>query len=154
MYAGLLTVWAAAGLPLFVAEASSVMDILASFGRGMDEREFKDDRPIYNLSKNVISKIPHEARVFFFVPPEWGEFYSGRLKYYLYPRRFIPVDAKAEEPARDIKGGDYVLLYVPGNFSYADFKSSLSRLIPLEDIYEHADDYGWQAIFRVRKGGT
>ncbi|MBI5453243.1 MAG: hypothetical protein HY956_01300 [Deltaproteobacteria bacterium] len=144
----LLALWLIGAFHALKAEVGFYRIIPELLKTDFEGREAFIGGPLRNLSSRAAALIPGDAAIYFFNPPvEGASHYSGKARYYLYPRKIISVDAGADLP--EIRQGDYLMLFVPPEFMDSTFERDLLRLVPASPVFEHADEKGRQALYRV-----
>jgi hypothetical protein len=144
----LLTLWMIGGYPLLKAEITTYKLLPEILRMGPQQRANLVGGPIYSLSQESRTLIPRDSTIAFLSPPKVRDVYTGRLRYYLYPSKIIPVIATDKEKMIKMKESDYILSFYPKNIP-----NPMDALIESENIkvYDHVDQSGHQSIFKVRK---
>lgn len=144
----LLALWLIGAFNALKAEVSYYKIIPGLLKMDFEGREAFISGPLRNLSIEASRLIPGDAPIYFFNPPvEGASHYSGKARYYLYPKKIISVDTGAVLP--EIRQGDYLMFFIPPEFMDSTFERDLLRLVPASPVFEHTDEKGRQAIYRV-----
>lgn len=139
---------------LINAEIKALGTVPGLLKKDAAQRHYKVSGPVYKLSKDIESKTPGEARLFF-INPSYGAtslFYAYRLGYYLYPRHFTALSQNDPFPA-DIRENDYIIAMLPAK---EDTKSLEGLLNRLESAFVFEEVHGEQvwnfslSIYRIK----
>ncbi|HAO93267.1 MAG: hypothetical protein A2X93_05195 [Deltaproteobacteria bacterium GWC2_56_8] len=145
----LLALWSLGAFYALKAEVSFYMAAPGLLRMGLEGRKAFVGGPLQSLSSEALRMVPEGSVVYFFDPPVDGAtHYSGKTRYYLYPRKVISV-AAGGAPPESIRPGDFVMFFVPPEFAGSPFEREITALVPLEPLYGHTDDRGVQALYRV-----
>ncbi len=118
------------------------------------ERHYKVSGPLYKLSREIESKTPRDARLFF-INPSYGStalFYTYRLRYYLYPRNFIALAQTDPLPA-DLRENDFIIAMLPAKEDMKSLEGLLDRLSGAVLFEEAHSEILWNfslSIFRIK----
>ena len=148
-----LVIWLVGALTLFEAEIAAVGIIPEFLKAGSSERKAIAGGPVYKFSLSAETLIPVEATVHLFTPPDESDYYGGKLRYYLYPRKVLVSRPEAPDTS-GVSEGDYIILYLPEKFPHRTLESRLRRAFRIESVYHRIDD-GWRTtVLRAsrRKG--
>lgn len=150
VYAVLALLGAGGGFTLYKGQWQSVREIPFLARMSGDDKKWTTDGPIYVLAKVSAQMAAPDEQVLFFNPASGpqGEYYEGKLKYYLFPRRLTSVGPDQSLPLLDLSQAGVALVFEPRGREQAVARQILEKLPFWEKIFEFERDFGYQAIFR------
>src|SRR3972149_11003786 len=149
-------------LPLFLFGALALLraewrgiNVAWLLNSGKVDVEASTLEPVDRLALKAEELLPRDAKAFFFNPfpsngPKGG-FYEMRLRYQLYPRKFVVIDPGKEFDFRSILKGDYVLFINPAEEPYS-MERDMRSAFGLVELYSRADRSGGVSLYRVEAG--
>lgn len=147
----LLALWVVAAIPAFMAQYVGLKAALPLSKMSYDEKGPLVSGPVYGLAQRASSVIPDTRSDIHFINPSENStdgFLSGRLRYYLYPKK-IKVSPGASFDISAVKQGDYIIVYAPAASGPEGIDLALNKALMLEPLYREADERGLRAVYRV-----
>jgi hypothetical protein len=144
----LFLAWQAAAVPLYRAEWVGARTAARLWAGTADQQRIYADGPIYIAASAAERLTSPTSSVVFLNPASGaqGEFYDGKIKYYLWPRRITSVAVGQTQNLLALSTADAVVVFEPGSIPTARIEQ-LDRLGFFTKRFESAANRSYQAVY-------
>jgi hypothetical protein len=148
IYPVFFVAWQICAIPLYQAEWKGARLAADLLFKSADDRRAYADGPIYLVLKVAQELVPAEHSVMFVNPATeaQGEYYEGKVKYYLWPRRIVFVKLGDAFDFQMVSNLDAIVLFDPRGVP-AGPVAVLDRLSFFTKAFESSAGRTYQAIY-------